>query len=822
MIYTNFISKKKLFFQMHLNINSNKPQKGIENQNKNNFDFSSNKIIFSRRMFLNGIFFTSIFKNDFFSINLKNDEIDKIFSYFEVNSKENNLTFINKKKKEISNFLQKEKDFSIIEQFLNIFFTFFITGTLVSIGILFSERSSHKTELPEIYSPNQISEYFKLRPEKIFIRFTQIFFEIFKFSIGLLKDSFISSEMDNLKYNSNIEQIIVYFFKIFLKNFENGLIKILDSFKILRIIQIYQIFEFRARQKKKKLNEIKWNNRAKKLRETIVGLSPAFIKLAQALITRPDIVSENVAKELQRLQDDMPFFSNKTAFNFIKKEIGANPEQIFTEISQEPVAAASLGQVYKGNLDGIKVAIKVQRPGLQEVIALDIFLIRLAAFLFQKLFRIRTDLVAIVDEYAQRLFEELDYRKESINMIKFRALYGYMDMICIPKVFVEYSSKHVLVMEWIDGERFVKNSIKSMQQEVSLIEIGVRCLLVQLLETGFLHCDPHGGNLIKTKDGRLAYLDFGLVSEIPETIRYSFISAILNLINKEYESLAKNFNRMSLIRNDDLDKEIENLNQAFLETFDDSLYNINSFTFQGITEKIFRLTFKFPFFLPPYFLNNLRAIATLEGLALMADPQFKIADVIYPYIINKLLTNPAPQFQAVLEDFLIDRNNMKPNWMRLEALLQDPEWTKTFSDESKNMSDTILNFIISPTGYFLKNLILQNLLENFYKKLKTFIICIYSKKFLIIEFSKKKIKNNKIKENSILTNSTKSVEEIIFLNFKGSKIYSFKIFYKLVETSFVSTLILLSEFFFKIFYLFFCMFFNKFKSFIQFSNFESK
>jgi predicted unusual protein kinase regulating ubiquinone biosynthesis (AarF/ABC1/UbiB family) len=205
--------------------------------------------------------------------------------------------------------------------------------------------------------------------------------------------------------------------------------------------------------------------------------------------------------------------------------------------------------------------------------------------------------------------------------------------------------------------------------------------------------------LIKTKDGRLAYLDFGLISEIPETVRYSFISAILNLLNREYESLAKNLNGMALIRNDDLDKEIEKLTLAFFETFDKSLSDFDGLTFQEITEKIIRLTFKFPFFLPPYFLNNLRAIATLEGLALMADPDFKIADVIYPYIINKLLTNPAPQFQAALEDFLIDRNNMKPNWNRLEALLQDPEWTKTFSEKSENILTFFRYFRLSGNSY---------------------------------------------------------------------------------------------------------------------------
>ena len=141
----------------------------------------------------------------------------------------------------------------------------------------------------------------------------------------------------------------------------------------------------------------RWDSRAKQVRETIGKLSPAFIKLAQALASRPDLVDERIAKELQRLQDDMPFFPNKEAFKFIRQELGANPEKIFSEISAEPVAAASLGQVYKATLDGIQVAIKVQRPGLLDQIALDIFVIRFLANFTQNLFKFKTDLVSIVE-----------------------------------------------------------------------------------------------------------------------------------------------------------------------------------------------------------------------------------------------------------------------------------------------------------------------------------------------------------------------------------------------------------------------------------------
>mmetsp|Transcript_30525 Transcript_30525/g.61531 ORF Transcript_30525/g.61531 Transcript_30525/m.61531 type:complete len:588 (-) Transcript_30525:1030-2793(-) len=521
----------------------------------------------------------------------------------------------------------------------------------------------------------------------------------------------------------------------FLKTYKKPKMK--ESFQGFRIGNIYQANKLRTQKKQEENLEKKWDQKAKKFRRKIVNLSPAFVKIAQAFAARPDIVGERVANELQCLQDDMPFFSNEKAFEFIKTELGVSHSKIFSTISDFPVAAASLGQVYKGQLDDVPVAIKVQRPDLVSLIALDILIIRFFAWSIQKIFQSKTDLVSSVDEYAERLFEELDYRKEASNMIKFRSLYGYMDMIYIPRVFTDYSSQRVLVMDWVQGDRLVKNSVKVSQEDISLIETGVKCSLVQLLEIGFLHCDPHAGNLIKTKDGRLAYLDFGLVSEVPESVRFSFITAILHLINKEFDSLAKDFSGMALIRSDDLDKEINLFSFSLSEIFEKSLSDSEKFTFQDIAEKIFQLSVKFPFILPPYFLNNLRALATLEGLGKVADSNFKIVNIIYPYIINRLLTNRSPQFRNSLEKFLIDKKSSKPNWGKLEALLQDPEWVGNFSDQNQKIPEAFMSFFISPSGSFINRLILrefsktlwaQKFFKTLIKKMKNFLFLLLSNK----------------------------------------------------------------------------------------------
>jgi predicted unusual protein kinase regulating ubiquinone biosynthesis (AarF/ABC1/UbiB family) len=704
------------------------------------------------------------------------------------------------------NFKLKEEDFVFIDLIYNLTNSFLFIGILSLFANSFSNRIFKKIDLPDEYDPEKISSYFRLRPDKILIRFSQILLKCIKFSSMLVVDQFISQ---NKKLNYSIQNkntktidFLVCKQNSLIELFKNNFIdkNLLKNFKFLRM-ENTMIF---LKIQKKIIEIFYWKNRnnerAKQLREIVSTLSPAFIKLAQAFASRPDVVGEKTAKELQRLQDDMPFFSNEIAFNFIKRELGGPSSKIFSEISKSPVAAASLGQVYRAVLDGIHVAVKVQRPGLAELLALDIIIIRFLAFGAQKILNIRTDLVAAVDEYAYRLFEELDYRKEASNMIKFRSLYGYMDRIYIPKVFLDYSSQHVLVMEWVEGDRLVKNSVTVLQEDISLIEVGVRCSLVQLLEVGFLHCDPHGGNLIKTKDGKLAYIDFGLVSEIPESVRYSLIISSLHLINREYKLLARDFTGLALIRNDDLDKEIQNFSSALSDTFDKSALDFDTFTFQDATEKIFRLTVKFPYILPPYFLNNLRAIATLEGIALMADSRFKISDVIYPYIINRLLTNQSIQFRAALEDFLIDNNTLEPNWNRLQTLLKDPEWNETFSDQSENLSDTILSFIISSTGGFLKRMVLRDIVNA----LEKYILILFS----II--SPKKTKKTKWKGKQInKLHSYKKSGNILNLIFYESKIYSIKNLLIFIKLSFLSSILVFTEMLIRLYNILICKFDKK-------------
>src|SRR6476469_6846820 len=247
--------------------------------------------------------------------------------------------------------------------------------------------------------------------------------------------------------------------------------------------------------------------RAARLREILGQLGPAFIKIGQALSTRPDLVPPVYLEELTTLQDQLPAFPNEVAYQFIQEELGAHPKDIYAEITPDPIAAASLGQVYKGKLKtGETVAIKVQRPGLAENIGLDIYILRRVAVWAQNNFKIiRSDLASIMDELGERIYEEMDYTHEGQNAERFAQLYGHIKDIYVPSIYWEYTRRRVLTMEWITGIKLTNlEAVKAQGIDATyLIAVRGQCSLRQLLEHGFFHADPHPGNLLATPDGQL-------------------------------------------------------------------------------------------------------------------------------------------------------------------------------------------------------------------------------------------------------------------------------------------------------------------------------
>lgn len=441
--------------------------------------------------------------------------------------------------------------------------------------------------------------------------------------------------------------------------------------------------------------------RASRLREILTNLGPAYIKVGQALSTRPDLVPPRYLEELTQLQDQLPPFPNEIAFRFIEEELGDRPDQIYAELSDHPLAAASLGQVYKGKLkSGETVAVKVQRPGLAQRITLDIYILRqIASWVSKNFKRIRSDLVGIMDEFGARIFEEMDYTQEGRNAERFAQLYGHLPDIYVPRIYWQYTQRRVLTMEWITGTKLTQlQEIRSQGIDAAyLVDVGVQCSLRQLLEHGFFHADPHPGNLLATPDGKLAYLDFGMMSEVKPPQRYGLIEAVVHLVNRDFESLAQDYVNLEFLSPD---TDLRPIVPAFASVFSDALGGtVADINIKSITDQLSAIMYEFPFRVPAYYALIIRSLVTLEGIAINVDPEFKVLSKAYPYVAKRLLTDPAPQLRASLQDLLFKDGDFR--WNRLENLLRN---ARDSSDYDINLVlDQTLEFLLSERGAFIRD-----------------------------------------------------------------------------------------------------------------------
>lgn len=463
----------------------------------------------------------------------------------------------------------------------------------------------------------------------------------------------------------------------------------------------------------------KWTNReepnkqkrARELRKILTKLGPTYIKVGQALSTRPDLIRKDFLDELIKLQDQLPPFDNHIAFSIIESELGCMIEDAYREFSPNPVAAASLGQVYKAVLHtGEDVAVKVQRPNLRPILNLDLYLMRwMAGWLEPWLpLNLGHDLTLIVDEFGTKLFEEIDYLNEAKNAEQFaRNFYGDPE-VKVPVIYNQYSSYRVLTLEWIDGIKLTDlDQLEAAGLDAdNLIKIGVTSGLRQLLEHGFFHADPHPGNLFATLDGRMAYIDFGMMDQLGESMKETIASAVVQLINRDYQALAEDFVNLGFLTPDtNIEPIVPALEKVLGKAVGES---VGDFNFKTITDEFSELMYEYPFRLPAKFALIIRSLITQEGLALSLNPDFKIVEVSYPYVSQRLLTGESPQLRRRLLDILIQDGKFQ--WKRLENMI-----AIATSDDGFDLLPTAqlgLQYLLSEEGKYLRRQLLLALTED--------------------------------------------------------------------------------------------------------------
>nr|KJB55139.1 hypothetical protein B456_009G065400 [Gossypium raimondii] len=371
-----------------------------------------------------------------------------------------------------------------------------------------------------------------------------------------LRKESLESEFGHIVGTHSSKRVsVVYRFGPFLALYRAAII----SFHVLKLT-IWRFF----------FRDIK--ERASKFRETLIRLGPFYVKLGQALSTRPDILPPVYCQELAKLQDQIPPFPTHVAIKSIENELGIPVSEIFADISPEPIAAASIGQVYKAHLhSGELVAVKVQRPGISLLLTLDALLFHMIGGQLKRFAKARKDLLVAVNEMVRHMFDEIDYILEARNAERFASLYSDCPIhgqtcnqnskdgitnktknasgIKVPKIYWDLTRKAVLTMEWLDGIKLTDETAlkKACLNQRELIDQGVYCSLRQLLDVGFFHADPHPGNLFATSSGFLAYLDFGMMGDIPRHYRVGLIQVLVHFVNRDSLGLANDFLSLGFI-----------------------------------------------------------------------------------------------------------------------------------------------------------------------------------------------------------------------------------------------------------------------------------
>ncbi len=461
-------------------------------------------------------------------------------------------------------------------------------------------------------------------------------------------------------------------------------------------------------------------NLSKYLFDVITDLGPCFIKLGQALSTRPDLVRQDWLTELTNLQDNLPPFKHKIALKIIEDELGLPANELFDDFPDEPIASASLGIVYKARKKNNNFcAVKVQRPNLYFLIRRDIVILKILATTFGSFLplNIGVGIGEIIDEFGKALFDEIDYEQEGKNALKFADLFKSNPNVFIPKLEKDFSSKKVITTSWIDGVKLRDRETLEQNNLIpsSYIRTCVISGLQQLFEYGYFHADPHPGNMFALKggnldNGHLAYVDFGMMDTITNSDRLTLIKAIVHLINQEYLLMAKDFQKLGfLTKEQDLEQLVEPLKEVLGGAFGAEVGNFN---LKNVTDKFSKLMYSYPFRVPSRFALIIRAVVSQEGLALRLDPEFKILKIAYPYIAKKLLTDNSDEIVNILLEVVFD-NEGRIQIDKFESLLNT-----LFKDTENINADLIpvanagLKLIVSDKGSEVRKNLLLSLVKD--------------------------------------------------------------------------------------------------------------
>ena len=371
-----------------------------------------------------------------------------------------------------------------------------------------------------------------------------------------------------------------------------------------------------------------------RLRLALEELGPTAVKFGQMLSTRPDLLPPQFIRELEKLQDAVPPFSQAEVRALVEAELGIRPEEIFAAFEPEPLAAASLAQVHQAKLwGGEEVVVKIQRPGVEQKIETDLEILReLAQFTerhsdWGKLYRP----TEIVEEFAHTVHEELDFKNEGRNIEQFRRNFADDPSVYIPKVYWKYTSRRILILERLQGIKISNlDQLEASGLDRRTIAANLaRAILRQILIHGFFHADPHPGNILVTGDGTIVFMDFGMVGCLDEDMKRKLVEIVRALEYRDVDRIAQGLLEIGLVP---LQIELRALRYDIARLLR-RYYNVplSQIPIGQCLNEAFSLAYKYQVRIPPELVRLARTLVILESVTMQLDPELSIVDVAEPF-----------------------------------------------------------------------------------------------------------------------------------------------------------------------------------------------
>lgn len=405
----------------------------------------------------------------------------------------------------------------------------------------------------------------------------------------------------------------------------------------------YLPFKERLSREENSLNKKSF---AARLRQVLQELGPTYIKFGQLLSTRADILPSVYIKELRKLQDKAEHFSFLEMERVLIEELGDNYQEEFLEINKKPQATASIAQTHRAKLkDGSDVILKIQKPGIEKSIKIDLeILTNLAGLASEKgLFPPFFKADRIINEFKESLQKELDFKRELSNINKFAANFKQNEFVVIPAVYEELSGKKLLVLEEIKGIKLsqIDDLSNSDINVYRIAEIGAKALMQQILIDGFFHADPHPGNIFIVDRNKLAYIDFGLMGQLTAEDRDKMGILFVAILKKDIDIVVD-----ILIDIGALDS---NLNMRKLKLGIQDWFNryygveLLEIDFLGVVDDLERLLYNLKIRMPEEFFLLFRSIAVSQGVAYKLDPNFNMIEVANDFLVELLINRFQPK-----------------------------------------------------------------------------------------------------------------------------------------------------------------------------------